>query len=236
MMLLRRRVLAMLLGAMLLAALLVLSSLSVVRSTPTLQPTVLQNVQIYTPPSPPPTPEPVMRSSKAGATAALQVKIPQPQVQLGKMQLDARYASVSSVQLAAGLSGSNLPGNGAGPGGDGFGSGDLIMQLNELDSTPMVTSAPIFVYPEQLKRKKIHEFVVMYQIFVDENGHTYPVRVVESPDRTLDQQLLDYAAKVVFTPPVRAGKKVKAQYLWPVKFADTDGPNATPNRRGNAGR
>ncbi len=233
MMLLRRRVLAASLGALLLAVLLVLSSLNVVHVPPEKKPAVLQNVQLYAPAPPPPTPEPVKRNSKAGAAGTLQVQIPQRQVQLGLMQLDTRYASASGVPVAAGLTGSSLFGNGIGAGVNGFGGEENILQLNQLDSTPSVVSAPFYVYPELLKRRNVRDFVVNFQIFVDEDGRTYPVRVIDSPDPSLDTQLLEYASHVVFTPPVRAGKKVKTQYLWPVKFADDGIPKADLGRRRN---
>ena len=228
MMFMQKRLLATALGIALLAALLVLSSLKVVREPTATKPVVLQNVQIFVQPAPPPVPEPVKRSSRTGATAALTVQIPEQQVQLGLMQLDTRFTGMSGIPAGAGLGGA-----GTGLGGDGFGSGDLILQLNELDTTPMVVSAPLFVYPDKLRRKNLGSFVVNFQIFVDEEGHTFPVRVVDSPDPSLDALYMDYAAHVVFTPPVRAGKKVKAQYLWPVKFTDD---NATPDRRRNVFR
>jgi outer membrane biosynthesis protein TonB len=228
MMVLHKRLLAVALGIALVAALLVLSSLKVVREPAAKKTIVLQNVQIFVQPTPPPVPEPVKRSSRSGAASALKVQIPQQAVQLGLMQLDTSFTSMRGIPVGAGLAGA-----GTGLGGEGFGSGDLILQLNELDSIPMVMSAPLFVFPEKLKRKNISSFVAQFQIFVDEEGHTFPVRVVESPDPALDEQLMDYAAHVMFTPPVRAGKKVKAQYLWPVRFTDD---KASPDRRRNVFR
>jgi len=232
--LLRKKVLATALAAMLLAMLLVLSSLSVVHAPPEQKLTVLQNVQLYVPPPPPATPEPARRSTRAGAASALQVNIPQHQVKLGLMQLDTRFANVSGLPVAAGRNGANLPGSALGLGGDGFEGGvEKILQLNELDSTPTVLSSPLFTYPDLLRRRNVRSFVVQFQIYVDADGHTYPVRIIDSPDPSLDAQFFDYASRVVFTPPVQGGKKVKVQYLWPVKFVDDGLPKSDLSRRRN---
>jgi len=223
-----KRLLALALGMTLLAALLVLSSLKVVREPAAKKPVVLQNVQIYVPPTPPATPEPVKSSNHAGSVAALKVQITQKQVQLGLMQLDTRFTSAQGVPTGAGLAGF---GTGNGLGAEGFGGEIQVLQINDLDSTPIVMSAPLFVYPDQFKRRHITQFVVNFQIYVDEDGRTYPVRVVDSPDPALDTRFLDYASHVVFTPPVRGGKRVKVQYLWPVRFIDNSGLPTAPRTR-----
>ena len=64
----------------------------------------------------------------------------------------------------------------------------------------------------------VGKFSVVFQIVVDHEGHGHPVRIVEAPDFKIEKQLMDWASRTVFTPPLRHGKPVTAEYLWPVVF------------------
>jgi hypothetical protein len=209
------------LAAALVVALLLLSSLGVVRAPPSPQSTVVEDVRLYVPPQPPPAPEPVKSSERAGSSGTLQVTIPRHETELGLMALDTRAAAAVSAPSGYGLGG--LLGAGIGGGsGNGAGSGEgglqAVFAANQLDSLPIVVSAPITSFPDRVRRMNLRKLRVLFQIIVDEEGHTHPVRIVEAPDIDMDKQLMDYAARTVFTPPLHLGKPVKAQYLWPVVF------------------
>ena len=88
------------------------------------------------------------------------------------------------------------------------------------DAIALVSRATPKSYLEELEQKYDKQFRVVLQIMIDATGKTYPVRVVQSPDPSLDSLLMDYAAHVTFTPPQYKGKAVKAQYLWPVVFSN----------------
>jgi hypothetical protein len=214
---LRRRLLAIALAPALVLALLFLSSLGVVREPPAKHLTVVEDVHLYVPPQPPPTPEPVKPSDHAGSPGTLQVRIPRRDVELGLMALDTRAAAAVSAPSGYGL-GSSL-GAGVGTGiGNGAGSGGIqaVFAVNQLDSLPIVISAPTWSFPDRVRRMNLGKVRIVFHIVVDEEGHTHPVRIVEAPNIDMDKQLMDYAARTVFTPPVHLGKPVKAQYLWPV--------------------
>lgn len=211
---LARRVIASALALALLAALLVLSSLNVTRLRPVKAPTVLRDVQLYVPPIPPPSPKPGPSLNRAGGAGALQVKIPQRQVDLALMKLDTRVAVAGAAPAGYGRGDSLGSGLGEGDGG----GGGLVVAFDaiQLDSTPLVISAPPIVYPDSLKRRGVRQFKVVFDIIVDEEGRAYPVRIVQSADPDLNDRFMDWAAQVVFTPPLHQGKKVRAEYLWPV--------------------
>jgi hypothetical protein len=216
---LRRRIVASGLAAALVVALLLLSSLGVVREPPAKQPTVVEDVRLYLPPQPPAAPEPSKPSERAGGSGTLLVRIPRREVELGLMALDTRAAAAVSAPSGYGLG--SLVGAGIGGGiGNGAGSGEngfqAVFAVNQLDSLPIVISAPTWTFPDRVRRMNLGKVRVVFQILVDEEGHTHPVRIVEAPNMDMDKQLMDYAARTVFTPPVHLGKPVKAQYLWPV--------------------
>jgi TonB family protein len=218
----RKQLLALVLGMGLLVLLLLLSSLTVMRDKPGKPPVVLENVQLYVPPKPPPEAESTKLNTRAGASGSLQVRIPQPQQEMGLMKLDTARTAAVAVPAGYGLNGVRNAGFGEG------GTGDLdagkLFSFNQLDSTPAVLSVPPIAYPDSFIRRGIHEFRVVFHIIVDEDGRVQPVRVLESPDASLNAMFLEYAAHTTFTPPVREGKRVRAQYSWPVLF--TLRPNA----------
>jgi len=224
-----RRLLAMASAVALLVALLLLSSLGVVREPPPKQPTVLENVRLYVPPTPPPGPEPVEPNDRAGSAGTLQVNIPRRDVELGLMKLDTRAAAAVQVPSGYGLGGLLDAGIGRGAGngaGDFAGGIPAVFAVNQLDAMPMVISAPPvnFLGLDRLRRLNISELRVMFQVLVDEEGHTHPVRIIQSPYPELEGQLMEYAARTVFTPPLHLGRPVKAEYLWPVLFSVAPSP------------
>jgi hypothetical protein len=219
---LRRRLLATGLAAALLVALLLASSLGVVREPPVKRPTVVEDVRLYVPPQPPPAPEPFKRGEPGGSAGTLQVSIPRRETELGLMALDTRAAAPVSAPSGYGL-GSLLGAGIGGALGSGAGSGEngiqALFAVNQLDAIPLVVSAPIASFPDRVRRMNLRKLRVVFQIIVDEEGRTHPVRIVEAPKNIgMDEQLMDFAARTVFTPPLHLGKRVKAQYLWPVLF------------------
>src|SRR5262249_2167580 len=141
-----RRLLATGLAAALVVALLLLSSLGVVREPPSKQPTVVEDVRLYVPPQPPPAPESLRPSERAGTSGPLQVGIPRREIGLGLMALDTRAAAAVSAPSGYGLG--SLLGAGIGIGtGNGAGSGEggiqIVFAANQLDSLPIVISAPL---------------------------------------------------------------------------------------------
>ena len=213
---LRQRMLSMVLATLLLAAMLLLSSLHTTPVLPASKTVMIKNVQVYVPPPPPP-PEPVQRRSRNPAGGgSVKIDIQQKPVELGHMKLDTSFSNPNGVPVLAGQSGLGKTGFGAGDFGNG--SFDAIVSLDQLDGTPMVLGAPFMPVQNKLLRKGIRQYQVVFQIMIDENGKGWPVRVVQSPDPELDAVFMDYAAHVTFTPPLRKGAAVKAQYLWPVVF------------------
>lgn len=206
---LQRQLLAGFLGTALLLALLLLAALdnAFAPQPPELIP--LTEVQMYSPPPPPPPPPVSQQQRSSESSPTLVLENVQSDLALKIMPLD--------VNLSPGEFGGT--GQGVGGLGDGTGVDWGTVNLSELDGVPSVISAPLLVYPEELSNQGFNEFRVQFHILIDEEGRTYPVRLIDNPHPALTRQLLDYAASVRFTPPTSLGVPVRVEYLWPVVFS-----------------
>ncbi len=203
-----RRWIAAGLGSGLLVLLLVIVSLGDLYRGEPPERLVRTELEIFEPPPPPPPPPIDQRGSRSAGPALLLARVDSPIV-LEVMDLD--------VQLTSG----ELGGLGAGGWGGVEDIGAASLQLvgfSDLDETPMVLFAPTITYPQDAIDHRIDEFEVKIHIMIDEEGRTFPVRIVESPFPGLDDEFAEYASKVVFSPPKRLGIPVKTEYLWPVVF------------------
>lgn len=205
----KRHVFSVLLAAVLLGLLLLLASLDGVYLPEAPQRTVLRPVEMYTPPPPPPPPPP-MSSSNSSSLAGPPLSLANQAISLDLQTMDL------DVSLPAGQFGDF----GQGLGGDGTGMGiDWgAVSLSELDGHPYVENAPVLAWPDELKDSAIDKLSVMFHIVIDETGRVHPVRIVENAYPDLHQELMDYAAKVRFSPPTQLGIPVRTEYLWPVLF------------------
>lgn len=200
----RRRWLSALLGTGLLVALLMVVSLDDLYKAEPPETAVLREVQMYEPPPPPP--PPAVRPDSSSAPPQLALANPDQRVALEVMDLD--------VDLPAGQLGSF--GTGFSGLAEGTGSGIGLVDLDELDELPMVVQAAALVYPEEAVDRGIDEFQVFVRILIDEQGRAYPVRVVQNPIPSFEQELVDYTSRVRFSPPTRLGVPVRTEYLWPL--------------------
>lgn len=179
---------------------------------------VLTDVTTYqAPPPPPPPPSRPNNKRSGGSTGELVPSESSRAPVLDVMQLDVRFAAVVGEVNLGGLGKGVGVGSGDGT-GDGSGGGFGLVTLSELDQEPTVVSAPVFVYPKEAVDRGIAAFDLYFHILIDEEGRTYPLAMVESPFPSLNNQFLEYASKVRFTPPTRLGIPVRTEYFWPVRI------------------
>lgn len=201
-----RRAVSSVLGVGLLLLLLVVVSLDDLYRVEPPETVRLTEVRIYESPPPPPPPSADQRDARSLDPALTLVQSDNPLV-LETMDLD--------VQLAVGALGA--PGAGGGGLGDGVGIAVLeVVNPTELDEIPIVLFAPPLVFPDEVVGRRVDVFEVKIHIVIDEEGRTYPVRIVESAYPALDDEFERYAEQVIFTPPKRLGVPVRTEYLWPV--------------------
>jgi len=207
-----RRILASCSGISLLFILLLLASLeggTEVERPPKIH---MHDVQMYKPPPPPP-PPPMEQNTQRSPMPSMTKAYAEDPVKLDIMPLEVDMEAV-------GVSGFGTGGPGGG-GGDGLGrgwGGWGTVSLPELDTIPMVISAPPMEYPEEAFDRNILEFRVELHIVIDEVGRTYPIRILRNPFPSINKEILEFTSEVRFTPPTKQGVPVKAEYLWPVVF------------------
>jgi hypothetical protein len=203
----RRRLLATLSGLSLLLALLALVFLDGVDVPELPERLAVREVRLYQ--EPPPPPPPVNNRDEArDAGPPMSLSPIETLIPLETLDLD--------VELTAGSFGDF--GFGTGGLGDGFGAGLGTVGLGELDSMPVVRSAPIYPYPIELSEAGIHRFLVDLHILVDEEGVPHLLGIVESPYPSQNQSVAEFVDGVRFTPPTKLGIPVRTEYLWPVLF------------------
>jgi outer membrane biosynthesis protein TonB len=167
--------------------------------------TTLREVQSYEPPPPPPPPPPERESARA-AGPSLALANREEEIALKIMDLDVDLSGAELGSFGSGLGGP----------GEGAGSGIEIVSLADLDTLPIVLSAPALAYPDEAIDRGVTEFVVAIHIVIDESGRTYPVRILENPFPATNAEFLDYASQVLFSAPTRLGVPVRAEYRWPL--------------------
>ena len=204
-----RQLLAPCLGTLLLIVLLLLASLDVEYEVERPPKISMHEVRMYKPPPPPPPPPMEQNASDSPMPSLTRANAEDP-IKLDLMPLEVDMEAV-------GVSGFGTGGPG-GSGGLGMGMGGEwgTVSLPELDKIPMVISAPLIKYPEEALDRNIPEFRVLLHIIIDEVGRTYPVRIIQNPFPSMNEEIMIYASNVIFTPPTRMGAPVRAEYAWPL--------------------
>jgi hypothetical protein len=201
----QRRWLSVVLGAGLVLLLMVITSFDDRHRLEPQETFELREVRIYEPPPPPPPPPPDFQGSRR-AGPAMSLAPHETAIVLDIMELDVKLAVGELGDLGAGGWGI----------GDGAGAGLEIVSLAELDSAPAVMGSPVLVYPKEAIDLGITEFEVLVHILIDEEGRTYPIRIVDNPFPSFREDLERYVSGVVFSPPTRLGVPVRTEYLWPL--------------------
>ncbi len=220
----RKRIFSAVLGVALLATMLLLSSLNTVPARTPPKNTVLKDVHMYVPPPPPPVTPPPQKRSNSASGETVQIDMQRKSVELGRMTLDNRLASAHSVPVMDGVNGLGLSGYGAGGIGNGLGGSETLVNLEQLDSNPMVVNSPSTTpFINYLTKKKMKQLRVVFRLRIDENGKTYAIRIIESPAPELNAEFLEYAKQATFTPPRSNGRMVRIEHRWPVMFTQKTG-------------
>jgi len=165
----------------------------------------IREVQVYEDPPPPP-PPPVERSTEGRAGPAISQVRNAEAIVLERMELD--------VKLALGEPGDfGLGGWGI---GEGAGQGIDPVAFADLDKAPVILGSPPIVYPDEAIEQGVYEFTVVVHILVDEQGRTYPIKILSNPFPSFELDVINFVSNVTFTPPTRLGVPVRTEYSWPL--------------------
>jgi len=207
-----RKTLASFLGTLLLIMLLLLASFN--RRTGVEPPPkiTLHEVRMYAPPPKPPPPPVKQQGTRGAPTPSLTRANAEDSVKLDIMDLEVDMDAVAVRGFGAGGPG-GMGGIGMGGGGEW---GAVI--FSELDNIPMVKSASTIPYPDEASEQGVTEFRVLIHIVIDEEGRAYPVRILQNPFPSINEEILKFTSTAVFTPPTRMGAPVKTEFAWPLLF------------------
>jgi hypothetical protein len=142
---------------------------------------------------------------------------PMPSLSRGRAE-DAVKLDIMPLEInmeGVGVIGFGTGGPGGG-GGLGMGGEWGTIPAFELDNIPMVKSYTPMPYPEEAEIQGVLEFRVRVHIIIDEEGRTYPVRIIHNPLPSTNEKIMKLASSFVFSPPTRLGVPVRADYEFPL--------------------
>jgi TonB family protein len=96
---------------------------------------------------------------------------------------------------------------------------EIYLPLNKVDSTPQLIEGDEKglsekLYAEMKKSASKENFVIDFNLMIDETGRVKKVEVVKSPDEKITSFAVKDFANWLFKPAIKDGKEVKAQYRW----------------------
>ena len=90
--------------------------------------------------------------------------------------------------------------------------------LDTLDHSPQLISTGQVVFPTSLVNAGVSELKLELHILIHEDGHVSLASFNGSSCSDLDNLIRTIAQEARFTPPLRNGKVVKAEFIWPVRI------------------
>ncbi len=91
--------------------------------------------------------------------------------------------------------------------------------LEDLDTIPRLVTTISVSLPTALKQRGIRQAQLQLHVIINESGQVTLVNVAESQYPELHALAPRIVQQARFTPPLRQGKKVKAEFLWPLKVS-----------------
>jgi len=90
--------------------------------------------------------------------------------------------------------------------------------LDELDQLPQLLSRLHLKLPSSLRRQGLTTAQLVLHIIIHESGKVELVAIDRLPYSELRPLVTDLIRQARFSAPIRHGKKVKAEFLWPVNI------------------
>lgn len=100
---------------------------------------------------------------------------------------------------------------------DAIGEMKDLFNINELDDRPTLKNRPNFDYPYELKRNRI-PFKAKVEIIIAKDGRVESAEVREVSHPGFRKPAIEGAMQMVFTPPTKNGRPVRARYLLPIEI------------------
>ena len=94
---------------------------------------------------------------------------------------------------------------------------DGIFDFGSLDKTPKRLSKAKVSYPAEMLRRGI-EGDVELSIIIEKDGSVRVEKVISSSSEAFEKSALEAASKLIYEPPTKGGKPVRARFTLPVPF------------------
>lgn len=92
----------------------------------------------------------------------------------------------------------------------------LTFRLDELDEKPTLLSRISAKLPQQLQRRGIRQARIILHVIIHENGRVEMRAIEKNAYPILNSMIAELVRQARFSSPIRNGKSVKAEFLWPI--------------------
>jgi len=92
----------------------------------------------------------------------------------------------------------------------------LTFRLDELDEQPRLLSRIAARLPKKLQRSGIRQARIILHVIIHENGRVEMLNIEKLAYPILNTLVPEVVRQARFTSPIRYGKPVKAEFLWPI--------------------
>ena len=92
----------------------------------------------------------------------------------------------------------------------------LTFRLDELDEKPRLLRRISATLPKKLQRSGIQQARIILHVIIHENGNVEMVNIEKLAYPALKSLVPEVVRQARFTSPIRYGKPVKAEFLWPI--------------------
>lgn len=154
-------------------------------------------------------PAPSLQNLDAGVNGlvAMAVDMPMQQFNESSIEWNLNMPSIDfSVDDALPLTGSQ---------------GIEITEVAQLDEVPRLLTPVNIRMPKQLAKKltkeKIERVLIKLSVLIDESGLVQLLSIKQNPYPVLNEQVQMLIKRTRFTVPLKDGKKVKSQFIWPIE-------------------
>lgn len=154
-------------------------------------------------------PAPSLQNLDAGVNGlvAMVVDMPMQQFNESSIEWNLNMPSIDfSVDDALPLTGSQ---------------GIEITEVAQLDEVPRLLTPVNIRMPKQLAKKltkeKIERVLIKLSVLIDESGLVQLLSIKQNPYPVLNEQVQMLIKRTRFTVPLKDGKKVKSQFIWPIE-------------------
>lgn len=93
--------------------------------------------------------------------------------------------------------------------------------LNELDQQPQLMTPLNIAFTAQMKNSGVKKIMVKLHVVIDSQGKVHLKKIKENPYPQLNSAIRQLTQKARFSAPLRQGKSVQAEFIWPLVLKES---------------